>query len=139
MQQTSTAKLAAFLKIFQKTVRVVRVNETKPPSRNAFLVDLFALESQKGSRNDERTLFWDSSRSLDLSLNPQCPNDAIWQFHGLLSFQPFLGQFLLFLEEKTKSIRFSTEFYVKAALFLRFKCTSLLLRSKPVQRNWRHF
>ena len=54
-------------------MRVLRVSEIKPPSRNALLVALFALESQKGSRNDERTLFWDSSRSLDLSFKPLAP------------------------------------------------------------------
>ena len=38
------------------------------------------------------------------------------------------GHFLLFLEEKTKSIRFGTKFYLKAATFLQSKYTSLLLR-----------
>ena len=131
--QTSTVKLTAFFKIFQKIVRVLRVNETKLPSRNVFIVHFFALKSEKPSRNDERTLFWNSSRTLDLSLNPQPPNDAISQFPGLLQFQPFFGHFLSFLGEKTKSIRFYTKFYVKAAKFLRSKCTSLLLRCKPVQ------
>ena len=41
--------------------------------------------------------------------------------------------------KKTKSIRFCTKFYVKAATILRSKCTSLMLRSKPVEQNWRHF
>ena len=124
-----------FLKSSQKTVPVLRVNETKTPPRNA----LIALESQKRATSDERSLFWNSSRSLDLSLNPQPPNDAIWRFHRLLSFQPFFGNFLLFLEKKTKSIRFCTKFYAKAAIFLPCNCTSLLLCSKPVQQNWRHF
>ena len=62
-----------------------------------------------------------------------------WRFHGLLSFQPFFGHFLLFLEENTKSIRFCTKFYVKAAIFLQSNCTSLLLCRKPAQRNWRHY
>ena len=70
VQQTSTAKLVAFIEIFYKIVRVLWVNETKPSCTNAFLVHLFALESQKGSRSEERTIFWDSSRSLDLSLDP---------------------------------------------------------------------
>ena len=132
-QQTSTVKLTAFFKIFLKIVRVLRVNETKLPSRNVFIVHFFALESEKPSRNDERTLFWNSSRTLDLSLNPQPPNDAISQYPGLLQFQPFFGLFLWFLEEKTTSIRFCTKFYVKVAEFLQSKCTSLLLRSKPGQ------
>ena len=77
-----------------------RVDETKPPSRNAFLVNLFAGESQKEFRNDERTLFWDSSRSADLSLNPWPPNDAIWPFPGLLSFQPFLAPSCCFQKKR---------------------------------------
>ena len=69
-QQTSRAELGVFSKLFSKKVRVLSVNETKPPSTNAFLADNFALESQKRPRNEERTLFQDSSWSLGLSLNP---------------------------------------------------------------------
>ena len=46
--------------------------------------------------------------------------------------------FLFFLEKKTKSIRLCSKFYVKAATILLSKCTSLLLRIKPVHQNWRH-
>ena len=56
-QQTSTAKLAAFFQKFKKTVRAQRVNETKVTSRNAFIDNFFALESEKESKDDERTLF----------------------------------------------------------------------------------
>ena len=42
VQQTSTAKLPAFFFNF-KTVRAVRINETKLTSRNAFIVNLFGL------------------------------------------------------------------------------------------------
>ena len=96
-QQTSTAKLVAFFTIFQKIVRVLRVTETKLPSKYASLVDLFALKSRKGSKIEERTLFWDSSWSLHLSLNPQPPNDAILavsQTFFVLAF--FWPLFLLF-------------------------------------------
>ena len=48
----------------------LKVNETKVDSSNAFIIILFALESEKESKNDEGTLFWDCPRSLDLSLNP---------------------------------------------------------------------
>ena len=47
--------------------------------------------------------------------------------------------FLLPLEEKTNFIKFCTKFHVKQADFLTSKCTSLLLGSKPVQRNYLHF
>ena len=45
----------------------------------------------------------------------------------------------LLLEKNTKSIKFCTKIYVKVATILRSKCTSFLLRTKPVQHNWRHF
>ena len=50
-------------------MRALRVNETKLTSRNAFIVNIFALESEKEPKNDEKTLFWDSLQSLDLSLD----------------------------------------------------------------------
>ena len=56
-QETSTAKLAAIFQKFQKTVRSPRVNETKVTSRNAFIDNLFALENNKKSKKDKRTLF----------------------------------------------------------------------------------
>ena len=46
------------------------LNETKLPSRNAFIFNLFVLESEKESRKDERILIWGFRQSLDLSLNP---------------------------------------------------------------------
>ena len=33
------------------------VNETKATSRNAFINNVFALKSEKESRNDKKTLF----------------------------------------------------------------------------------
>ena len=38
-------------------------------SENAFTVDLFALGGENESKYNERTLFWGSPWSLDLSLN----------------------------------------------------------------------
>ena len=51
-------------------MRALRVNETKVTSRNAFIDNIFALESEKESRNDERTLFGDYLRIFDLAVNP---------------------------------------------------------------------
>ena len=62
--------MAAFFKKFTKILRALRVNETKVTLRNAFIDNLFALESKKESENDERTLFQDCPRILDLSVNP---------------------------------------------------------------------
>ena len=35
----------------------LRVNETKVTSKNVFIVNLFALKSEKEPKNKERTLF----------------------------------------------------------------------------------
>ena len=120
-------------------MRVLRVNETKPPCTDGFLVLGFALECRKGSRKAETTLFWNSSWSLGFPLNPSPPNDGIWPFYGLIRFEPFFGYLLFLLEKKTKSIRFCTKFYKKLDKILGPNCSSLLLRSKSVQRNQLHF
>ena len=41
------------------------VNETIVTSRNAFIDKLFELESEKGSEEDEKTLFRDCPQILD--------------------------------------------------------------------------
>ena len=41
-------------------MRAVRVNETKLTPRNAFIVNLLALQSENKSKYDQNTLFWDS-------------------------------------------------------------------------------
>ena len=46
----------------------LKVNKTKLTSKNTFIVNLFALENEKQSKKDERTLFWDSLQRLDLSI-----------------------------------------------------------------------
>ena len=46
-----------FLKNFIKTVRALRVNGTKVTLRNAFIDNLFPLESEKKSQKGERTPF----------------------------------------------------------------------------------
>ena len=52
--------------------------------------------------------------------NPYLPNDTILRFPGLLQFQPFFVHFLSFLEEKTRSTKFCTKFYIKAAKLATF-------------------
>ena len=52
LQQTSTVKLVAFFHKFKKIVYALRVNETKVTLRNAFIDNIFALESEKESKND---------------------------------------------------------------------------------------
>ena len=65
----------------------LRVNETKLTSRNAFILDLFALGVEKRSRYDERTLFQVSLQKLDLFLNPQPPKHAHMRFFEIFQFQ----------------------------------------------------
>ena len=127
-----------FLKNFKK-LRTLQLNETKLTSRNASMFNLLALESEKELKKDERTLFWGSPRSLGLSFNTQSPNDAYWSSFGLLQFQPFCDPFLLLLEKKINFIKLCTKFRVNEAKSLPCKCISLVLRSKPVQRNCLYF
>ena len=47
MQQTSTVKVPAIFQKVLKTVRTLRVNETKLTSGNAFISNIFALKSKK--------------------------------------------------------------------------------------------
>ena len=49
--------MAAFFQKLKKIVRILRVNETTVTSRNAFTDNLFALESERESKNSKRTLF----------------------------------------------------------------------------------
>ena len=49
-------------------LHALRVNEIKPPRAVTSVADNFPLESKKGSRNEEKTLFWDCSWSLGLFL-----------------------------------------------------------------------
>ena len=51
-------------------MRALRVYKTKVALRNTFIVNLFSLGSEKESKNDEKTIFWDILQSLELSLNP---------------------------------------------------------------------
>ena len=65
-----TAKLAGFLKKFQKILLLLRVNESKVTLTNAFIGNIFALKSEKESKNDERTTFCNTPGMLHLSVTP---------------------------------------------------------------------
>ena len=70
-QQTSTVKMSAFIKKKKKTVRALRVNETKCTSEKAFIVNIFALKREKESKIDKRTLFGDCPHNFNLKLEHQ--------------------------------------------------------------------
>ena len=56
-------------------MRALRVNKPNVTLRNAFIDNVFALESdKKKSRNDEGTLFWDYPRIFDLAVNTDTAN-----------------------------------------------------------------
>ena len=59
------------------------VNETKTTSRNAFINNVFALKSEKESRNDKKTLFWDYAWIPDLTVNPYTGSATYVWFPGL--------------------------------------------------------
>ena len=67
--RTSIGKLTSFFQK-NKTVRSLKVNETKLTLRNVFILDLFALGGEKESKYNEKTPFWGSLQKLDLSVNP---------------------------------------------------------------------
>ena len=69
VQQTSTAKFYLFFQKFFKKVRDLRVNETKVIWEKALTVNLFALEREEKSKNNEWTFFRDCSWILNLSVN----------------------------------------------------------------------
>ena len=78
--------------------------------RETLLVNLFALGSERESKYDERTPFWNCPRSLDLSLNPQA---TYMRFSGQFQFQSFFSTSCWFSNLQTKFIKFCTKFQVK--------------------------
>ena len=56
-QQASIEKLAMFFQKIQKRVYALRINEISITPSNTPIENLFALENEKDSKNDERSLF----------------------------------------------------------------------------------
>ena len=92
-------------------------------SRNAFIADLLAVAGKKESRNDKRTLSWDTCTNLTCFVNhsPQ----KMHYFLDYFTFSHFLAASC-----KTKLIKFCTKFQVKLVSFLVPKCSNLLLHIK---------
>ena len=61
------------------------------------------------------------------------------RFSSIVWFLQFLSHFLWVLETRSKLSLFYTKFWLNRGRFLASTCTSLLLRSKPVQWNYRDF
>ena len=62
----------------------------------------------------------------------------IYVFSWTILVLGIFGLFFLLLDIKAKFIKFINKFWVKQAKFLQSDCTSLLLRSNPVQQNYLH-
>ena len=78
-----------------------------------------------------------SLRCSNLTLNRE-PRIYIHFSTTIWHFQ-FLSPLLLFLKTSTIFIKHSTKFCVNQTLLLASICTSLVLRSKPVQPNYCYF
>ena len=64
-------------------MRSSKVIETKVSSRNAFISNHFALESEKESEKNNQNFFEDCLQILDLPVNPYNPNATYMWFSGL--------------------------------------------------------
>ena len=63
-----TVPLYGLMKKYKKSK--CKNTKTKLTSGNVFIVDLFALGSEKETKYDQRTIFWGATRSFDLSFKP---------------------------------------------------------------------
>ena len=63
-----------FSRKFKKIRHTPRVNEIKVTLTNAFIGYICALENEKESKNDEKTLFGDYPRILEVAVNPYTTN-----------------------------------------------------------------
>ena len=88
------------LKFFKhfKTVRALRVNETKLTSESAFVADLSALEGERESKCYKRTLFRGSTQTCFLTSKFLSLKNAYMRFSGQIQFLAFFGYFFLLSE-----------------------------------------
>ena len=95
------------LKFFKhfKTVRALRVNETKLTSESAFVADLSALEGERESKCYKRTLFRGSTQTCFLTSKFLSLKNAYMRFSGQIQFLAFFGYFFLLSEIKIKLIK----------------------------------
>ena len=114
-------------------MRPLTVNETKFNSRNAFIGNFFALESEKESKNNERTVFRDCQRRL---VNPETLNGTCMWFCEVFQFWLFSSHLQFLLELKTNFSKLQVKIWMKPVKLLSSRYTRFLLGTKPVQRNW---
>ena len=71
--------------------------------------------------------------------NPMTAKDVCLLFLSIFWILQFLSHFLFLLKARNLFIWFCSKFRGKQTVFFASKWTILLLRSKPVQWNYRHF
>ena len=67
-------------------MRTLRVNETKATSRNTFIDNFFALESEEETKTNERTFFSDYPQTLDLAVDLETAHGTYMWFSRLFYF-----------------------------------------------------
>ena len=70
-------------------MRTLKVNETKVTSPNAFIDNIFALESEKESKKEERILYLDHTGLLTLLLTVGMRRPHICGFLGCFGVSHF--------------------------------------------------
>ena len=139
-QHISMAKLLAFYQRFQTEEGALRLVEAKITTENAFNGDHFRSEGNHEYSNNKKTFFWLFFEICDQCFNAQTAKYIFLRFQSLLWFLYFLGHLLLFQRIRVNLFYSTPNLEQKKAGFMTSpQCTSLLLRSKPLQRNYLHF
>ena len=99
-----------FSKIKKKTVRALRINETKVTSRNTAIVNLFVLGNEKESKMTKGPSFRTACEGLDVSVNPQAPNGTYMWFSRLFQFYQLLASYYRFQNSRLSSINLELNF-----------------------------
>ena len=84
-------------------------------------------------------MFWVFLQICDQCFNPYTAKQKYLGFSSIGWFLKFFRYFMWVLEARTKLIFLFNKFLINKAIFSESSCTSLKLRSKRVQRNYRDF
>ena len=113
-------------------MRNLKFTKTKLISVNVFIEDHLALGGKK-YQNLKKEPFFGAVRGVLTCL--LASERHIYVFFRTHLVSAIFAHFLSLLKIEVKLIEFSTKFQAKRVLLLSSDCTSLLLRSKPVQPN----
>ena len=118
-------------------MRGLRVNQTKVTLKNAFIVNFFALKSEKKSKNEERTLFRDSPRILDLSVWSRMPH--ICDSLDCFSLRHFLATSCCFENFRLSSLNSALNFGSNKSFFCRLDVLVCCCAANQYSGNCLHF